>query len=61
MRVALALALLAVGPSGRLAAQTFEERLLAVPDTASVRAMSRALTMVWRRRKERWRRRSTWS
>jgi N-acetylated-alpha-linked acidic dipeptidase len=37
---------LAVGPSGRLAAQTFEQRLIAVPDTASVRQMSRDLSAV---------------
>jgi len=40
------IALLAVGPSGRLAAQSFEQRLLAVPDTASVRRMSRDLSAV---------------
>jgi N-acetylated-alpha-linked acidic dipeptidase len=40
------IALLAVWPSGRLSAQTFEQRLLAVPDTASVRRMSRDLSAV---------------
>jgi len=40
------LAVLAVWPSGRLAAQTFEDRLLAIPDTASVRQMSRTLSAV---------------
>jgi len=41
--------LLHVGMSARLHAQTFEQRLLAVPDTASVRQMSRALAqlMIW--------------
>jgi N-acetylated-alpha-linked acidic dipeptidase len=38
--------LLAVWPSGRLAAQTFEQRLIAVPDTTSVRQMSRDLSAV---------------
>jgi len=33
-------------PPNRLAAQSFEERLLAVPDTASVRTMSRILSAV---------------
>lgn len=42
-RVIVALGLLAVGPSA-LAAQSFEQRLLGVPDTASVREMSRALS-----------------
>lgn len=42
----LLIVLLTVGPSGRLAAQSFEERLLAVPDTASVREMSRILSAV---------------
>ena len=42
----IVIALLAVWPSGRLAAQTFEQRLLAVPDTASVRRMSRDLSAV---------------
>ena len=46
MRLALALVLLAVSPSARLAAQSFEQRLLAVPDTASVRRMSRDLSAV---------------
>src|SRR5438067_12812584 len=40
------LALLAVGPSGRLAAQSFEQRLIAIPDTASVRQMSHDLSAV---------------
>ena len=44
--VLLAIALLAVWPSGRLAAQSFEQRLIAVPDTASVRQMSRDLSAV---------------
>jgi N-acetylated-alpha-linked acidic dipeptidase len=44
VRGVTALGLLAVGPSARLPAQSFEQRLLAVPDTASVRRMSRALT-----------------
>src|SRR6266498_160213 len=39
-------AVLAVRPSGRLAAQSFEQRLLAIPDTASLRQMSRALSAV---------------
>ena len=38
--------LLHVGTSARLHAQTFEQRLLAVPDTASVRQMSRDLSAV---------------
>src|SRR2546425_3037329 len=38
--------LLHVGMSARLHAQTFEQRLLAVPDTASVRQMSRDLSAV---------------
>jgi N-acetylated-alpha-linked acidic dipeptidase len=42
----LALGVLAVRPSGRLAAQSFEQRLIAVPDTASVRQMSRDLSAV---------------
>jgi N-acetylated-alpha-linked acidic dipeptidase len=42
----VALGLLAVGPSARLPAQSFEQRLLAVPDTASVREMSRVLSAV---------------
>src|SRR5437773_6645398 len=37
---------LSIIPTVQLSAQTFEERLLAVPDTASVRAMSRALSAV---------------
>ena len=40
------IALLAVWPSGYLAAQTYEQRLLAIPDTASVRQMSRDLSAV---------------
>jgi N-acetylated-alpha-linked acidic dipeptidase len=39
-----ALGLLAVRPSAPLPAQSFEERLLAIPDTASVRQMSRTLS-----------------
>ena len=43
----IALILLAVWPSGRPAvAQSFEQRLLAIPDTASVRQMSRDLSAV---------------
>jgi len=45
--VLVTLLVLAVGPSARPAvAQTFEQRLLAVPDTASVRQMSRDLSAV---------------
>ena len=40
------IALWAVWPLGRLAAQSFEQRLLAIPDTASVRQMSRELSAV---------------
>jgi len=40
------LLLLHVGSSARLSAQSFEQRLLAVPDTASVRQMSRDLSAV---------------
>src|SRR5438552_16098769 len=43
-RPLMLLALLAVWPSGRLAAQSFEQRLLAIPDTASVRQMSHDLS-----------------
>src|SRR6266542_4761877 len=39
-------AVLAVRPSGRLAAQSFEQRLLAIPDTASLRQMSHDLSAV---------------
>src|SRR6266545_5007299 len=39
-------AVLAVRPSGRLSAQSFEQRLLAIPDTASLRQMSRDLSAV---------------
>ena len=42
----LLIAVLAVWPSGPLTAQTFEDRLLAIPDTASVRQMSRTLSAV---------------
>jgi N-acetylated-alpha-linked acidic dipeptidase len=42
----LAFLLLPVGPSARLPAQTFEQRLLAIPDTASMRRMSRDLSAV---------------
>ena len=45
-RLAVALGFLAISPSARLPAQSFEERLLAVPDTASMRQMSRTLTLV---------------
>src|SRR2546430_16601882 len=45
-RSLILLALLAVGPSGRLAAQSFEQRLIAIPDTASVRQMSHDLSAV---------------
>ena len=38
--------LLTVYPPHRLPAQTFEQRLLAIPDTASVRQMSRTLSAV---------------
>jgi N-acetylated-alpha-linked acidic dipeptidase len=45
--ILITLLVLAVWPSGRPAvAQTFEQRLLAVPDTASVRQMSRDLSAV---------------
>src|SRR6267154_3216043 len=42
----VAVVVLNVYPSARLPAQSFEERLIAVPDTASVRQMSRALSAV---------------
>jgi len=45
-RLAIAAVLLTVYPSNRLRAQSFEQRLLAIPDTASVRQMSRDLTAV---------------
>jgi N-acetylated-alpha-linked acidic dipeptidase len=46
-RSVLILLILAVGPSGRPAvAQSFEQRLIAVPDTASARQMSRDLSAV---------------
>ena len=38
--------ILSIVPSFQLSAQSFEERLLAIPDTASVRQMSRTLTAV---------------
>mgnify|MGYP001564311394 CR=1 FL=1 len=44
--LAVAVGLLAARPSGRLVAQSFEQRLLAIPDTASVRQMSRTLSAV---------------
>jgi len=44
--LALALVLLPIGPSAHLTAQSFEQRLLAIPDTASVRQMSRDLSAV---------------
>jgi len=44
--LALALLLLPIGPSAHLTAQSFEQRLLAIPDTASVRQMSRDLSAV---------------
>ncbi len=40
----VAAAVLSVCPSARLPAQSFEQRLLGVPDTASVRELSRALS-----------------
>jgi N-acetylated-alpha-linked acidic dipeptidase len=46
MRSSIALALLHVCTSARLQAQSFEQRLLAVPDTASVRQMSKDLSAV---------------
>jgi N-acetylated-alpha-linked acidic dipeptidase len=42
----LAVILQPVGPPARLPAQAFEQRLLAIPDTASVRQMSRDLSAV---------------
>ena len=42
--VAVAVGLLTGRPPDRLSAQSFEQRLLALPDTASVREMSRALS-----------------
>ena len=42
----LVIAVLTVGSWSSLAAQSFEERLLAIPDTASVRQMSRTLSAV---------------
>jgi N-acetylated-alpha-linked acidic dipeptidase len=44
--VVLAIGLLPAGPPARLPAQSFEQRLLAIPDTASVRQMSRDLSAV---------------
>ncbi|MGH7530829.1 MAG: M28 family peptidase [Gemmatimonadales bacterium] len=44
--IATLLAVLAVWPSGRLAAQSYEQRLIAIPDTASMRRMSWDLTAV---------------
>ena len=38
------MAALCFGPAVRLSAQSFEGRLLAIPDSASMRAMSRDLT-----------------
>jgi N-acetylated-alpha-linked acidic dipeptidase len=46
MRSSIALVLLHVCTSARLQAQSFEQRLLAVPDTASVRQMSKDLSAV---------------
>ena len=43
-RLAIIAVLLTGYPPNRLTAQSFEERLLAVPDTASVRQMSRTLS-----------------
>src|SRR5437762_446737 len=43
---AIGLVLLAVWPSGRLAAQSYEQRLISIPDTASVRQMSKDLSAV---------------
>ena len=45
-RLIAAVLLLQVGVSGGLYAQSFEQRLLAIPDTASVRQMSRDLSAV---------------
>ncbi len=45
-RLIAAVLLLQVGVSGGLYAQGFEQRLLAIPDTASVRQMSRDLSAV---------------
>ena len=45
-RLIVAVLVLLVGTSARLHAQTFEQRLLAVPDTASVHQMSRDLSAV---------------
>jgi N-acetylated-alpha-linked acidic dipeptidase len=42
----LLIMMVAVGPSARLPAQSFEQRLLAIPDTASMRQMSRDLSAV---------------
>ena len=42
----IAMILLTAYPPNRLTAQTFEQRLLAVPDTASVRQMSKDLSAV---------------
>ena len=42
----LVVAVLSVSPTVRLSAQTFEQRLIAIPDTASVRQMSRDLSAV---------------
>jgi N-acetylated-alpha-linked acidic dipeptidase len=42
--ILVAVLVLAVYPSARLTAQSFEDRLLAIPDTASVRQMSRTLS-----------------
>ncbi len=45
-RLIAAVLLLQVGVSAGLYAQSFEQRLLAIPDTASVRQMSRDLSAV---------------
>jgi N-acetylated-alpha-linked acidic dipeptidase len=42
----LVVAVLSVSPTVRLSAQSFEQRLLAIPDTTSVRQMSRDLSAV---------------
>ena len=44
--LAIGLGLLSASPPARLTAQSFEQRLLAIPDTASVRQMSQDLSAV---------------
>src|SRR5437773_238148 len=44
--LAIGLGLLSASPPARLPAQSFEQRLLAIPDTASVRQMSKDLSAV---------------